>query len=129
MLSKRIVGDDYEILSPGETMQAAANSLLRTTQGEFPVLDPMGRPLGMLTRNDIFQAMNAGERSKPVEEAMHAGLPEIGLGAPLEKALNALYQGGAPAVAVLGPNGAMIGYITRENLGEFLVLSAAPARR
>ncbi|MDJ0629089.1 MAG: site-2 protease family protein [Rhodobacter sp.] len=120
---------EFEALAPGDSLQAASNSLLRTTQAEFPVLDSLGRPLGVLTRADIFQAVSAGGQSRQVGETMHAGLPEIGLGAPLEKALSALYQQGAPAVAVTGPNGAMIGYITRENLGEFLVLSAAPARR
>ncbi|MDJ0826681.1 MAG: site-2 protease family protein [Rhodobacter sp.] len=120
---------EFEALAPEDTAQAASNSLLRTTQSEFPVLDAHGRPLGVLTRADIFKAATEGATGGLVGDMMHAALPQVALGAPLEKALRALYQDRAPAVAVTGPTGAMIGYITRENLGEFLVLSAAPGRR
>ena len=33
---------------------------------------------------------------------------------------------GMPAVAVTDPHGAFVGYITRENLGEWAVLSRSP---
>ncbi len=102
---------------------------MRTTQAEFPVLDPQRRPLGILTRNAIFQASNAGTHGAHIGDVMQPEMPVVPLGAPLEKALNALYQGRAHAVAVVGKNEEMLGYITRENLGEFLVLSTTQERR
>ena len=119
----------YEAFSPDDSLQAAQNSLLRTTQAEFPVLDPQRRPVGLLTRHAIFQAANAGTPGAHIHDVMQPEMPVVPLGAPLEKALNALYQGRAHAVAVVDKRGEMLGYITRENLGEFLVLSTAQGRR
>ncbi|MDJ0820882.1 MAG: site-2 protease family protein [Paracoccaceae bacterium] len=110
----------FEALSPSDTLNTAAQSLIRTTQHEFPVLDSEGRLAGFLTRTALFHAMaeNAGHR--PVVDAMDPEIPQRHLLAPLEEALDALMQ--APAVAVTDKDGVVLGYVTRENLGELMVL-------
>ena len=52
---------------------------------------------------------------------MEADIPRVGLTAPLDTVLDALYRG-RPAVAVCAASGDMIGYITRENIGELMVI-------
>ena len=42
----------FATLTPDEHVDAAVETLLRTSQGEFPVVDGEGRPLGVLARND-----------------------------------------------------------------------------
>ncbi|KUF11925.1 site-2 protease family protein [Pseudoponticoccus marisrubri] len=110
----------YETLSPSDPLHVAAQTLIRTTQHEFPVLDAEGRLAGFLTRTALFTAMAEGQNTRPVAEVMVAEIPTLPLAAPLEEALNALAE--APAVAAVDRSGHVLGYTTRENVGELMVL-------
>lgn len=110
----------YESLAPGDSLQAAANALIRTTQHEFPVIGVAGEPMGVLTRSGLFQAMSGDTPHGVVSDIMATPLPAVPLTARLDKALDALT---GPAVAVVSPTGQMLGYITRENIGELMVVS------
>ncbi|TCP41017.1 site-2 protease family protein [Rhodovulum marinum] len=118
----------FEALQPADTLQVASNAVIRTTQHEFPVVDAGGGLRGFLTRNALFAALAEGNRMRAVTEAMTEGIPSVPLAAPLDAALDALQDSGAPAVAVVDPSGRMIGYITRENIGELMVISGREAR-
>ena len=98
------------------------SGLLRTTQHEFPVLDADGRLAGFLTRNAIYSAATGDNPQIRVRDAMTRDIPELPLSAPLTDALNALSEGDTPAVAVTDRQGNFLGYITRENIGEMMVL-------
>lgn len=112
----------YEALAPSDSCDAAATALIRTTQHEFPVHDPGGPILGFVTRNAIFKAMvDEGGRSRPVRDIMVSEVPKLPMGAGLETVLDALH-GGAPAVAITTGDDRLVGYVTRENLGELMVL-------
>ena len=112
----------YESLSPQDSLEAAASALVHTTQHEFPVVQTDGTLLGFVTRNALFAALAAeGPRSRPVSEIMETEIPSLTLTTRLEKVLDALYNG-APAVTVTDRKGNMIGYITRENVGELMVV-------
>jgi stage IV sporulation protein FB len=119
---------NFVSLAPDDSIQAASDSLLRTTQGEFPVVAADGRLAGILTRAAIFQALANGRPDMRVDEAMAPDVPSVILGAPLEDALNALSTSGAPAVAVTDPRGVMLGFITRENIGEWVVIAGTKRR-
>ncbi|MFA5538987.1 MAG: site-2 protease family protein [Gemmobacter sp.] len=112
----------YETLTPEDTLQVAANALIRTTQHEFPVLDGDGRLAGFLTRQALFKALAEGAQNGRVGAAMEPSVPQVALTARLAEALEAMQKAQAPAVAVTDPSGRMIGYITPENLGELMVL-------
>ncbi len=120
----------FETLSPEDSLQAAGNSLLRTTQAEFPVVEPgAGQLAGFLTRDAIFKAMSADPRPRRVAEIMQADIPEVRMGAPLQEVLTALSRPGTPAVAVIESDGAFMGYVSRENIGEWVVVCGQPATR
>lgn len=112
----------YESLTPGDTIAAAATTLIRTTQHEFPVQNQTGQLLGFVTRNALFSAL-AGDapRTRPVAEIMETDIPRFALATGLETVLGALNDG-APAIAVCAESGQMLGYITRENVGELMVV-------
>lgn len=116
----------FESLRPADTLDVAAHELVRTTQHEFPVLDSDGRISGVLTRKAIAEAMNRGEGRHPVSEAMTRDIPVVPLDAPLEKALDKLGNSHVPAVAVTDRGGHFLGYITRENIGEWMLVSRSP---
>ena len=111
----------YEALRPEDGLAAMSASLLRTTQHEFPVLTTEGRLAGFVTRDAIFHAAQ-GEGRGSAEEAMTANIPEVSLRAPLSEVMDAMAVGQAPAVAITAPDGVFLGYVTRENLGELMIL-------
>lgn len=113
----------FESLSPEDSLATASNSVLRTTQHEFPVVGHDGRLAGLLTRNALFAALDASEPPARVADVMERDVPSVTLGAPLNRALDALNCPGVSAVAVTDRHGHFIGYITRENIGEFVVIA------
>ncbi len=113
----------YEALRPDDGLMAMSAGLLRTTQHEFPVIDADGRLHGFVTRDAIFEAAGGGPRRR-ADEVMVAEIPTIGLTAPLSEVLEGL-SGNTPAVAVCDEHGLFLGYITRENIGELMVLRRA----
>ena len=112
----------FETLSPDDTLETAARSLVRTTQVEFPVLGSDGRLLGILTRSAIASGLQQVGAPQHVSSAMVSDILQVQLEDPLEVALDGLAEPGAVAVAVTDRHGNFLGYITRENIGEWLVL-------
>ncbi|RMD91531.1 MAG: site-2 protease family protein [Alphaproteobacteria bacterium] len=132
-LARRISARDamitaFEPLMPDDTLAAMSAGLLRTTQHEFPVLDPAGRLLGFVTREAIFAAAQGDRAGVHAGDLMVSEIPRVPRAAPLSQVLDALSSSGAPAVAVVDPAGRMLGYITRENIGELMVLRGGNGR-
>ncbi|MDP4991143.1 MAG: hypothetical protein NWQ37_08045, partial [Marivita lacus] len=63
-----------------------------------------------------------------VADVMLIEVPTLMLTEPLERALDALHQPNTPAVAVTDRKDLFLGYITRENIGEWVVLSSRPRK-
>ncbi len=113
----------FEPLSPQDTLDTAAQALIRTTQHEFPVLDGDGLLEGFLTKDALLRALAEGRGTARVASVMDRGVPALPLSAPLDEALDALAS--APAVAATDRAGRVLGYATRESLGELLVVLRA----
>lgn len=126
-VSRRLLARDamithFQSLTPGDSIAIAAQELIRTTQNEFPVLNPDATLAGFVTRTALFAALAGDQpRSGPVAAIMTRDVPRTKPGAGLETVLDALH-GGAPAVAVCDPGGHLLGYVTRENVGELMVV-------
>ena len=54
---------------------------------------------------------------------MTTDIPQVGLTDPLDRALDGLQKPDTPAVAVIDRRYKFLGYITRENIGEWAVLN------
>lgn len=113
----------FEPLSPSDTLSAAENSLLRTTQTEFPIVDESGVLVGFLTRAQIVKAKEDHFPGWTVSASMTADIPRVLLTTSLETVLQKLREPDIPAVAVNDQHGNFLGYITRENFGEWLLLN------
>ena len=122
LLARDAMITSFEPLSPGDTLGTAAGSVVRTTQHEFPVLNDAGTLLGIVTRGQLMAAL-AGDtpRQTLITEIMAADIPAVRMTTPLDKVLTALHQG-APAAAVMSGKGQLVGYITREHVGELMVI-------
>ncbi|MFC3615977.1 site-2 protease family protein [Lutimaribacter marinistellae] len=122
MMARDAMITSFEALSPADTLGTAAQAVIRTTQHEFPVVDETGSLLGFVTRGNLFAALAAEHpRSDPATSVMEENIPRVNLASGLEDVLDLLHKG-APAVAVCSEVGAMLGYVTRENVGELIVI-------
>ena len=122
-LARDAVITAYESLAPDTSTTLAEAALLRTTQAEFPVLDRDGRLLGMLTKAAIIGNANATVPMKEVVSVMQTRIPSVELTDPLEAALDALQNSEIRVVSVTDRTGRFIGYITNENIGEWMLLN------
>lgn len=115
----------YATLTPEAPVEEAVQTLLRTSQSEFPVVDGLGRPLGVLGRNDLIRALKDHGPDARVADVMKAGIPTLGHRRRLEEALPLLQEKAAPAVAVVDGDGRLVGLVTPETLGEMMLLHQA----
>ncbi len=120
---------EFETLTPDDGIDLAAATLIRTTQHEFPVLAPeTGMLVGLLTRTALYHALEQDPRPARVADIMQREVPSVTLTTGLARVLS-LMEAGAEAVAVNAPDGRMIGYVNRENIGELMVVANARQKR
>ena len=67
----------FATLSPDAPIDEAVETLLRTSQNEFPVVDGAGRPVGVLGRNDLIRALKQRGPDARVADAMTSPLPTV----------------------------------------------------
>ncbi|HML08218.1 MAG TPA: site-2 protease family protein [Xanthobacteraceae bacterium] len=115
----------FVTLAPDEHIDTAVETLLRTSQGEFPVVDGHGRPLGMLARNDLIRALKERGPTAPVADAMSQRIPTVNSRACLDEAFRLLQEKSVPAVGVVDAADRLVGLVTSETIGEMLMLHHA----
>ncbi len=115
----------YESLGANATVDDAAEALLRTTQHEFPVVDGGGHLRGFLSRNAMIRALKASGPETPVIEVMTRDVPTVKTHQPLEMAIRLMQEKQASEVAVTDEDDRLVGYVSRENLAEFMMVENA----
>src|SRR5579872_467144 len=115
----------FATLTPDEHIDAAVETLLRTSQGEFPVIDAASRPVGVLGRTDLIRALKERGPDARVADAMAAPLPTVGNRSCLDEAFRILQEKRMPAVGVVDMSGRLAGLVTSETVGEMLMLHRA----
>jgi stage IV sporulation protein FB len=103
----------------------AAQTLMRTSQSEFPVVDGNDRPVGVLARGDLVRAFKEHGPHARVADVMTANLPTISQRSRLDEAFRLLQETSAPAVAVIDAGGALVGLVTAETVGHMMMLRQA----
>jgi Zn-dependent protease/CBS domain-containing protein len=112
-------------LTPQAHVDEAVQTLLRTSQSEFPVVDAADKPVGLLGRGDLIRAVKQLGPDARVADVMTSKVPTVGHRSCLEDALRLLQEKSAPAVAVTDAEGRLIGLVTSETIGEMLMLRDA----
>ena len=69
---------EFATLTPDEHIDAAVETLLRTSQSEFPVVDAEHRLVGLLDRDDMIRALKTLGPDARVGEAMTTDVPTVG---------------------------------------------------
>ena len=115
----------FDTLDTQSTVAQAIERLLTTTQREFPVTDGSGRLRGVLTRDGIIKALTESGPSTPVLDVMKRGVLTINRRAPLAEAVTKLQESCQPLIGVVDDDGKVVGIITLENIGEYLMVNHA----
>ena len=115
----------FATLMPDAHVDEAVQTLLATSQGEFPVVDGTGKPVGVLGRADIIRAIKTLGPEAKVADAMNADLPTLGHRHSLEEAFKLLQQKQASAVGIVNAAGKLVGLVTGETIAEMMMLQEA----
>jgi stage IV sporulation protein FB len=115
----------FATLSPDASIDEAVETLLRTSQNEFPVVDGAGRPAGVLGRNDLIRTLKQRGPDARVKDAMTSPLPTVSHRGCLDEAFRILQEKAAPAVGVLDASGRLAGLVTTETIAEMLMVRDA----
>jgi stage IV sporulation protein FB len=118
----------FETLPPSATVDDAVEALIRTTQHEFPVVDGAGRLRGFLGRDVMIRALKATGPQTPVLEVMRREVPTVRAGQSLDLAVRLMQEHMAGEVGVLDLDERLVGYVSRENLAEFMMVEDAESR-
>jgi Zn-dependent protease/CBS domain-containing protein len=112
----------FTTLTPDAPIEEAVQKLLHANQSEFPVVNAAGKLVGLLSRSDLIRVLNQRGPNARVGDAMTTTVPTIGNRRCLEDAMRILQEKTAPAVAVVDAAGRLVGLVTRETVGEMLML-------
>ena len=117
---------DYRTLSPSDSLSHAVELLLAGSQQDFPVADE-GRVMGILTRQALLTVLARKTDHLRVIDAMQHDVPHAEAGEMLDVALQRMQASPIRTMPVL-KQGALVGLLTMENVGEFVSVQAAMAR-
>lgn len=118
---------DFRTLRAEEPLSRAVDLLLEGHQQDFPVLGakPGEPPIGILTRSDLLTALAEGRTDRPVGESTRRNCGTAHPRDLLEDVFRGMEASGCPAVPVVGDDGAIVGMVTLENVGELAMVRAA----
>jgi Zn-dependent protease len=119
---RRAMLTHFRTLTPTSTLGDAVDLLLTGSQQDFPVV-ANGRIEGMLTRSDLVKALPQRGRTALVADSMRE-CPIAQASEMLETVLGRLQGRDCHTIPVL-EHGALIGLVTMDNVGEFLMVQAA----
>jgi len=115
----------FATLTGNEHIDTAVETLLQTSQTEFPVVDSYQRLIGVVGRAEIIRALRQLGPSAPVSDVMVKDIPTIERSHRLEEAFRLLQEKSVPAVGVVDFAGRLIGLVTPETVGEMLMVRKA----
>ena len=112
-------------LAPDAHIDEAVETLLRTSQSEFPVVDADGRLVGVLGRGDMIRALKQHGPDATVADAMTSRCPDRQPSRLPRRGDPPVAGKAAPAVGVVDAAGKLAGLITSETIGEMLMVRDA----
>ncbi len=115
----------FAVIPVEATLGEAVNVLLATPQYEFPVVDAFSKPVGLLTRDGLIVALRESGPDASVTDALLTAAPSVRLRDKLDFGIREMNRLGAPAISVVDGEGALVGLLTMQNVGEMLMIRAA----
>ena len=120
---ERAMLTQFETLSPINSLRYVSHIMLAGSQQEFPVVEE-GRPIGLVTRADLFNALAQHGPLSLVSQAMRRDFATIDANDQLAAAVEQLQTGQARSMVVLR-DGQLAGMLTLENVQGFALMQTA----
>jgi Zn-dependent protease/CBS domain-containing protein len=120
---QRVMLTDFRTLTADDTLASAVEHILAGWQQDFPVVFG-DHVLGMLTRDDLVRTLAQHGSNVPVRDAMRREVEFVDSHDMLERAITALRKGPSRSIPVLH-NGRLVGMLTMDNVGEFIMIQSA----
>jgi CBS domain-containing protein len=114
---------EFRVLSPTDRLSSAAEHIVAGFQHDFPVMDGT-RLVGVLTRSDVVRGLSENGGEGWVANAMHRGFATAHPTDMLEGVLSGLREPEAVPIVVVRDD-AVVGIMTSESLGEFILMQGA----
>jgi Zn-dependent protease len=114
---------NFEMLSPQDTLARAVQLVLDGSQQDFPVREGES-VVGILPRGDLVTALSTRDQNTPVSEIMRRDFDIVHPGDMLEPAFARLQACDCHIFPVIQDK-RLVGLLTMENIGEFLMLQSA----
>jgi predicted transcriptional regulator len=114
---------DFRTLTPDDTLGDAVDLLLTGSQQDFPVVND-DRVEGMLTRTRLVASLTRTGRDARVGDHLERTCPTAEPSDMLETVLARLQDRDCRTVPIT-ERGTLIGLVTMDNVGEFLMIQAA----
>ena len=122
-----VMATEFRTLSPHEPLSQAVRHTLAGYQQDFPVVEH-GRVAGVLTREGLLGGLTKAGPQAEVGEAMQRSFDTADPGEMAELVLARLQSSACRCLPVLR-NGQLVGIVTLENVGEFIMIRAAIRER
>lgn len=114
---------DVRTLAPSDPLSRAMQLILAGFQQDFPVVD-RGAVVGILTRQDLVRGIAEHGPEGPVSVVMRSDFQVASPDEPVEEALGRLRTCACHAMPVVRGR-ELLGVLTTENVGEFIMLRTA----
>ena len=119
----RVMMTEFRTLAPNDTLARAMEHILAGCQQDFPVVDG-GRVVGVLTRGDLLIGLAKQGQLALVADLMQRNVCKVEAGEMVESVLARLHEDDCKVLPVTG-NGELVGILTTENLGEYMMIQTA----
>ncbi len=117
---------DFRVLAPLDTLAHAIDMILAGSQQDFPVVEN-GRVQGVLTRNGLIVALQHQGPHALVSQVMDRSFETADSMEMLQMVAARMQECSCHTVPVVH-NGQLVGLITMDNIGEFLMIQSALRR-
>ncbi len=118
---------DFRTVSQYDPLLRVTDLILAGSQEDFPVVDD-GRVVGVLTRHDVLTALSQRGMGARVAEVMHRQFQVADPQEMLEPLFIRMQSTPCRTVPVLN-QGQLVGLLTLDNIGEFLMIQASLGAR
>jgi Zn-dependent protease/CBS domain-containing protein len=120
---KGVMITEFRTISPEENLGEVVDHILAGFQGDFPVVEGE-RVVGVLTEKELLKGLARWGKEAAVRQAMSQEFETARPTEPLEDAYTRMQGTPCRAMPVL-EDGKIVGILTPENIGEFLMVQTA----
>lgn len=113
----------FRTLSENEPLSTAIQELLAGSQQDFPVVRGE-QVVGILVRDDLLKALAEGHRDRSVGEVARRDCRMVEESEMLDESFRRMREGGCSMLPVVR-GGRLVGLLSLENVGEFLMIQSA----